>query len=343
MNENKKDIKNYTSEELKFFLHKDKFPKFYAKQIFIWIYQKRVEDFNLMTDLSKENRDILKEAFYFSNLELLKEETSSDGTKKFLFGLEDGLSIETVFIPEARRATLCISTQVGCKFKCGFCMSGQKGFKRDLRVSEIINQYLFVADKISPNKITNIVFMGIGEPLDNFENTTKTVRILTNQRGICLGAKRISISTCGLVPEIYQLAELDLKIKLSVSLHAVNNNIRSRLMPVNKKYPLEVLIPAIEEFSKISKHAVIIEYVLIKDKNTKKEDAGKLAELIEKIGAKLNILVYNGHSQEFLPPKQEEIDNFKKELNKKGIFFTLRKSRGQDINAACGQLRSIME
>jgi len=343
VNKNKIDIKNFTSEELIKVLEKGKFPKFYAKQIFIWIYEKRVEDFHLMTDLSKENRDVLRNMFYFSNLELLKEETSSDGTKKFLFGLEDGLSIESVFIPEVKRSTLCLSTQVGCKFDCSFCVSGKKGFKRDLKVSEIINQYLFIADKIRPDKITNIVFMGIGEPLDNFDNTIKTIKILTKQRGLCLAARRISISTCGLVPEIYKLAELDLKIKLSVSLHAANNDLRNQLMPINKKYPLELLVPAIEQFSKISNHSVILEYVLMKDRNTKKEDAVELAQLIVETGAKLNIIVYNGSSLDFLPPQEEEINNFKNELNKKGIFFTLRKSRGQDINAACGQLKSKIE
>ncbi|MCK5493107.1 MAG: 23S rRNA (adenine(2503)-C(2))-methyltransferase RlmN, partial [Candidatus Omnitrophica bacterium] len=156
-------------------------------------------------------------------------------------------------------------------------------------------------------------------------------------------ARRISISTCGLVPEIYKLAELDLKIKLSVSLHAANNDLRNQLMPINQKYPLELLIPAIEQFSKISNHSVIFEYVLMKDRNTKKEDAVELAQLIVQTGAKLNIIVYNGSSLDFSPPQEEEIDNFKKELNKKGIFFTLRKSRGQDINAACGQLKSKIE
>ena len=343
MNKNKIDIKNFTLEELIKVLEKGKFPKFYAKQIFIWIYEKRVEDFYLMTDLSKENRDVLQSMFYFSNLELLKEETSADGTKKFLFGLEDGLSIEAVFIPEVKRSTLCLSTQVGCKFKCSFCESGKKGFKRNLKVSEIINQYLFIADKIRSDKITNIVFMGIGEPLDNFDNTTKTIKIFIKQRGLCLAARRISISTCGLVPEIYKLAELDLKIKLSVSLHAANNDLRNQLMPINQKYPLELLIPAIEQFSKISNHSVIFEYVLMKDRNTKKEDAVELAQLIVQTGAKLNIIVYNGSSLDFSPPQEEEINNFKNELNKKGIFFTLRKSRGQDINAACGQLKSKIE
>ncbi len=333
-------IYNFTENELKDKLVLKGFPAYAARQVFEWVYEKRVPGFDSMSSLSKKMREFLKENFSISSLSLIRGEKSSDRTEKFLFKLRDNLAIEAVLIPEDARNTLCVSTQVGCKFRCLFCASGEKGFKRNLTPSEIIGQYLAVSDLKVSCKITNIVFMGIGEPLDNFENTIKSINILTNSAGINFSKRRISISTCGLYPEIKKLAKLKLGIKLSVSLHSADNNIRNKLMPINKKYPIEELIPAIREFNKASKDPVTFEYVLIQGINTSREDAKKLAKLLNRVNGKANLIPYNRASSKFKAPLQEKVDIFSHELKRRGVFFTLRKSRGQDINAACGQLRA---
>ena len=333
-------IYNFTEKELKSKLTSNGFPGYTARQIFEWVYDKKVQDFCLMSNLSKELREFLKKSLSTKKLGFIKKEKSSDRTEKFLFKLEDDLAIETVLIPAKERDTLCVSTQVGCKFKCLFCASGEKGFKRNLTAGEIIGQYLSVANLRTSTKITNIVFMGIGEPLDNFENTIKTIEILVNSKGINFAKRRISISTCGLVPEIKKLAKLKLGIRLSVSLHSADNSIRRGLMPINEKYPIEELILAIREFSKESKDPITFECVLIQGVNTSVDQAKKLARLLNGVNGKANLIPYNGVSSKFKAPTQEEIDLFSQELKRRGAFFTLRKSRGQDINAACGQLKA---
>jgi len=333
-------IYNFTEKDLKNKLSSNGFPGYTARQVFEWVYGRRIQNFDLMSNLSKELRGFLRENFSILKLSLINKERSSDQVEKFLFKLEDDLAIETVLIPESSRSTLCVSTQVGCKFKCLFCASGEKGFKRNLTAAEIVNQYLTVASLRASCKITNIVFMGIGEPLDNFENTVNAINILMNSAGINFSKRRISISTCGLVPEIRELAKLKLGIKLSVSLHSADNSIRNKLMPINKKYPIEELILAIREFSKESRDRVTFECVLIQGINTSIDDAGKLAKLINRVNGKANLIPYNGVSSEFKAPTQEEVDIFSQELERRGLFFTIRKSRGQDIDAACGQLKA---
>ncbi|MFH1519763.1 MAG: 23S rRNA (adenine(2503)-C(2))-methyltransferase RlmN [Candidatus Omnitrophota bacterium] len=334
-------IYNFSENELKDKLTSNGFPGYTARQIFEWVYKRRVQDFDLMSNLSKELREFLKENFSISSLSLIKKEKSSDKSEKFLFKLGDDSVIEAVLIPEAARSTLCVSTQVGCKFRCLFCASGEKGFKRNLTAGEIINQYLSTSSLKASPKITNLVFMGIGEPLDNFENTIKSINILMNPAGINFSKRRISLSTCGLIPEIKKLAKLKLGIKLSVSLHSADNSIRNKLMPVNEKYPLDKLMPAIREFSKASKDLVTFECVLIRGINISRDDAKKLAKLLNRVNGKANLIPYNGVSSKFKAPLQEEVDIFSQELKRRGVFFTLRKSRGSDINAACGQLRAV--
>lgn len=338
----KQDLTNYTLIELSDYFASQKIPKFCAQQVFDWVYKKRVENFGKMTNLSKEAKKILQENFSFTSLKLLKKEVSSDGTGKFLWQLSDGFKIESALIPEKERLTLCLSTQVGCKFNCSFCLSGQKGFKRNLCPSEIIGQYLAVST-IAKHKITNIVFMGIGEPLDNFENTVKAVRAFMEPGGLGFAKKRICISTCGLVTQIKKLAQLKLGIKLSISLHSADNHIRTKLMPVNKKYPLGELIGAAQEFAKSENYPVTFEYVLISGINSDTESALALARLMRGVNAKVNLMVYNRSFLVFKAPSAEEIKDFTSALKKNNIFFTLRKSRGQDINAACGQLRALWD
>ncbi|MCM8831149.1 MAG: 23S rRNA (adenine(2503)-C(2))-methyltransferase RlmN [Candidatus Omnitrophica bacterium] len=337
----KADIKEYTLEDLEKEFIKKSLPKFTASQVFSWVYKKRVEDFSLMTDISKVNRHILFKNFYFSKIKILKREVSEDKTEKFLFGLADDTTIESVLIPAGSRNTLCISSQVGCKFFCKFCVSGKFGFRRNLAVSEMVNQYLAIYDLISPAKITNIVFMGVGEPLDNFLNVVKTIKIFTEPKGIYLGKSKICISTCGLLPQIEELIKLNLDVELSISLHSPFSKIRSSIMPVNKIYPIEKLIEIAKKFSKINKKPVTFEYILIKDLNTTKTDALRLAKLLKGFSYKLNLIPYHPNSFcEFKSPLQNEIKDFTSILKEKKVFFTLRKSRGKDINAACGQLRA---
>ncbi len=336
----KENLGEFNLEELRVFLEKNGYPRFYANQIFGWVYKKRVKDFDLMTDISKEGRRFLKNNFYFPSLELIKREVSWDGTEKFLFRLEDNSKIETVLIPEGKRITLCVSTQVGCKFKCRFCVSGLSGFKRNLKASEIISQFLEV-ERISKYRITNIVFMGIGEPLDNFENLIKSIEIITTPCGIYFGKRRICISTIGITPMIRKLKELKIGIKLSISLHSADEKIRTFLMPGTKKFPLKELMKTIRDFSKGERFPVTFEYLMIKDINSQKDDALKLSKLLKGINCKINLISYNPSPYfKWQTPSQEDIEVFKRILRKAGIFFTVRRPRGQDIKAACGQLRA---
>lgn len=336
----KQDIKNFTISELRDLLKKQGLPGYCAVQVFGWIYKKRAENFDLMTDLSKKSRRFLNDNFYFPRLQLVKSEVSCDKTRKFLFRLGDRNHIETVFIPETKRGTICLSTQVGCKFSCKFCVSGKGGFKRNLSASEIVNQYTQVSDTIKPQKITNIVFMGIGEPLDNFDNTVKAVRIFTESKGIHIAKSKICVSTSGITPAIEDLADLNLGVKLSLSLHSADQDLRTKLMPINKKYPLTQVIKAVKQFSHKQKQSVMFEYVLIKGFNSNKEDAVKLANLLKGVRCKVNLIPYNASSFNYTAPLDNEIEQFSRELKKQGVFFTLRKPRGEDISAACGQLRS---
>ena len=336
-----RDIKNYTLEELKQILIKEGFPHYSASQIFNWVYKKRIEDFSSMTDLSKKLRAYLNENFSFPQITIIKKETASCGVSKILYQLKDNSLIETAVIPDEERYTLCLSTQVGCKFRCNFCVSGTTGFRRNLSVSEIINQYL-ITEKILKIKITNIVYMGIGEPLDNFENVVKSIKIFTHPSGIYLGKRRICISTVGIPEKIKKLADLKLGVKLSLSLHSADEEKRKKLIPLAKRYSLKKIMEAVKYFSKKEKFPITFEYLLIKDFNMTEKDAYKLASLLKGIKEyKINLIPYNP-SQFFLwqIPLKEEIENFKNALKKYNLFFTLRKPRGRNIEAACGQLKA---
>ncbi|MFO8052361.1 MAG: 23S rRNA (adenine(2503)-C(2))-methyltransferase RlmN [Candidatus Omnitrophota bacterium] len=331
-------IYNLSLKELQEKLSPKGFSSYSAKQIFGWIYKEKIQDFSLMTNIAKNKRKNLEDIFSFLNFKILKEQRSKDGTEKYLFQLADQETIETVLIPEKQRNTLCVSTQVGCRFNCRFCASKIGGFIRNLNPAEIVNQYL---QPSSQNKITNIVFMGIGEPLDNFKNVVKAIKILTEPAGINFTKKRISISTCGLSDKIKKIAELDLGIKLSISLHAALDEKRNKLMPVNKIYPLSDLVEAIKYYNHRQKYPPTFEYILLADFNLGDSDARRLAKLVKTTGAKLNLIPYNSTGTTLRPPDLEKIDNFKKRLKKENIIFTLRRERGSDIKAACGQLRSF--
>ncbi|MEW5758971.1 MAG: 23S rRNA (adenine(2503)-C(2))-methyltransferase RlmN [Candidatus Omnitrophota bacterium] len=336
------DIKNLTLINLERFLIEKGHSAFRARQIFSWIYQKRNEDFALMTNLSQALKELLRANLYFSKIELIDKFRSEDKTEKFLFRLEDNNSIESVIIPVDKRITFCISTQVGCKYKCLFCASGKSGFIRNLTSGEIVSQILYLKDY--RKDLGNIVFMGIGEPLDNYDNLLLAIRIINDKNGLNIGARKITISTCGLIPQINKLANEKLQVELSVSLHAASDKIREKLMPVNKIYPLEKLIAACKDYYKNTNRQITFEYVLIKDINSSLQDAKNLAKILKGFDAKINLIVYNmipGFG--LIPPDKKEISSFFNQLKNRGVNVTVRRPRGQDIEAACGQLKLIYE
>jgi 23S rRNA (adenine2503-C2)-methyltransferase len=334
------DIKDYSLEELEAIFRNWQEPDYHARQVFTWIYQKQVYSFKAMSNLSLAVRKKLKENFGFKKLELVKLRESIDGTKKFLFLLEDDNLIESVMIPQAGRNTACLSTQVGCKYVCRFCASGMLGFKRNLSAWEIMAQVLEINQNLNPDKISHIVFMGTGEPLDNYDNVLKAILIINAKDGLNIGARRITISTAGVIPGIERLAKEGLQVELSISLHAADDATRSNLMPINKKYPLKDLISACKKYALSTKRQVTFEHVLIKDVNCSVQDARNLSSHLKGWIAKANLLIYNPVKElSFKAPDDKEVSAFKQILQKGGIAVTLRKPRGQDIEGACGQLR----
>jgi len=335
------DIKELGLKELEDKLLSWDLPKYHAKQIFNWIYQKGALDFNKMSDLPATLRKKLAGEFYILGLALADLQKSSDGTTKFLFELVDKDLIEAVNIPSARRATGCISSQVGCKFSCQFCASALKGFKRNLTVGEILDEVLYLKNNTQQAELTHIVFMGTGEPLDNYENVLKSIRMINFPHAFNIGARRITISTSGIIPGIKRLASEDLQIELSLSLHAADDKTRSQLMPVNKRYPLEALIKCCHEYIAKTNRQITFEYILIKGLNSNLASAQNLVKLLKDLRlAKVNLIPANSIRElKIIPPAKAETLAFKECLFKSGINVTLRQERGQDIEAACGQLR----
>ncbi len=334
----KADIKDFTLQELKERLSAAGEPAYRANQIFGWIYKRGVTGFEAMVNIPVSLKTKLNDLFYFGSIKMLQILKSNDGTEKFPFQLIDGRRIETVSIPAKDRETACLSTQVGCKYRCLICASGQNGFVRNLTVSEMINQLLFL---IHTRKIpvTNVVFMGMGEPFDNYENLIKVIRIINSPEGLNIGARRLTVSTGGLVPEIRRFAELGLQVHLAVSLHASNSVLRSKIVPVSRKYPLKELIPACKEYTKRTGRKITFEYTLIQGVNDTVEDARQLAVLAGRIKAKVNIIPLNVFpGLKFQPSGEEAVRRFIQRLQEKRVDVTRRHSRGEDIAAACGQL-----
>lgn len=335
------DIKELNLKELEDKLLSWGSPKYYAKSILNWIYQKGAYEFDSMSNLSAVLRKKLSEEFYILGLKLADLQVSGDRTTKFLFELADGNLIEAVNIPVAKRSTGCISSQVGCKFACNFCASGLKGFKRNLTVGEILDEVLYLKNNSPEVDLTHIVFMGTGEPLDNYENVIKAIRIINSPQAFNIGARRITISTSGIIPQINRLASEDLQIELSISLHGADDKIRSRLMPINKKYPLKELVKCCHEYIAKTNRQITFEYVLIKGLNSDEQSVKSLVELLKGLRlVKVNLIPANPVPElKIMPPSTPQINFFKEYLFKSGINVTLRRERGQDIDAACGQLR----
>lgn len=335
----KKDLKTFTLEELESYLEDNKYPKYHAQQIFIWIYQKKAEDFSSMSNISLELRKKLGEDFYLSSLKLEEKLKSKDETRKYLFGLEDKNAIESVLIPHRERNTVCLSTQVGCKYSCRFCASGAAGFIRNLNQAEILNQVLSIKKDVKRD-ISNIVFMGIGEPLDNYDALLRSIRIINAKYGFYIGQRKITISSCGLVDGINKLTKEGLQVELSISLHSAIDEKRNQIIPLNKKYPLNKLLQSVREFAKITKRKVTFEYILLGGFNTSLEDAKALVSFVGELDCKINLIPFNPVcDSEFLAPAKLEVLFFEDYLLKHNIDVTIRQPRGKDIEAACGQLR----
>jgi len=335
------DIKELSLKELEDKLLSWGTPKYHAQVIFNWIYQKSVYQFSQMSNLPAPLRKVLAAEFSILGLALADLQESSDGTTKFLFELTDKNLVEAVNIPAARRVTGCISSQVGCKFGCNFCASALGGFKRNLTSGEILDEVLYLKNNLKTGHLTHIVFMGTGEPMDNYDQVIKAVRTINSAEGFNIGARRITISTCGIIPGIKKLQDEDLQVELSISLHAADDLTRNQIMPVNKKYPLEALMKCCQEYIEQTNRQITFEYILIKGFNADISSAERLAALLKGLRlAKVNLIPANPIKElKMSPPLEKEIVLFKNKLFGLGINVTLRKERGQNIDAACGQLR----
>ena len=334
-----KNIKDYNLEQLKDELESLGEKKYRAEQIFKWIYVDKVNSFDEMTNLSISLREKLKNNYSINNFKVIKRQVSSDGTQKFLFDILDGNAIESVLMKYHHGNTICVSSQVGCKMGCKFCASTGIKFVRSLSAGEIVEQVLAV-ERESGEKISNIVFMGIGEPLDNYDNVIYAIRILNNPKGLNIGARHISVSTSGIVPRIYDLAKENIQCTLSVSLHATNNEKRSQMMPINKKYSIEELIKACKDYINITNKRISFEYALAKDNNDNLEDAKQLVSLLKGMLCHVNLIPINKiENGNFVKSSNENIIKFRDYLNDDGIVATIRRELGSDIDAACGQLR----
>ena len=334
-----KNIKDYNLEDLKQEMLSIGEKPYRAEQIFKWIYIDKVKTFEEMTNLSLELRKKLEENYTMCNFKILKKQESSDGTKKYLFDVLDGNAIETVLMEYNSWRTICVSSQIGCKMGCKFCASTGIPFVRNLTSGEIVEQILAVEQDIQ-DRISNVVFMGIGEPLDNYENVIKAIKIINNPKGINIGARHISVSTSGLVPRIYDLANENIQCTLSISLHATTDEKRSSMMPINNRYNIAELMQACRDYIKITNKRISFEYALAKDNNDNLEDAKELVNLLKGMICHVNLIPINKiENGKFTKSSNENIIKFRDYLNEHGIVATIRRELGSDIDAACGQLR----
>ncbi|TYQ15624.1 UNVERIFIED_CONTAM: 23S rRNA m(2)A-2503 methyltransferase [Acetivibrio alkalicellulosi] len=333
------DLLNMNIDELKEFLVEMGEEKFRAGQIFKWV-NKGVKDIDHMTNLSKPLREKLKEKAYVNKFDIIKKIVSQiDGTIKYVFKLYDDEIIESVLMKYSHGFSVCISSQVGCKMGCKFCASTMDSFSRNLSASEMLDQVITIGKDIE-ERISNIVVMGIGEPLDNYDNILKFLRLVNHKEGLNIGMRHISISTCGLVPRILELSKENIPVTLSISLHAPNDETRGKIMPINKKYPLDKLIEACKIYTEATNRRITFEYSLIDSVNDKREDAIKLARLIKGMLCHVNLIPVNTVSSTgFVKSSKEKIQMFKNVVESYGIETTVRREMGSDINAACGQLR----
>lgn len=332
---------SFTLQDLEDFLKKYGKEKFRAQQIFKWVYESRVTDFDQMLNLSKDLRSELKNLITFKLPPVLKHLISVDGTQKFLFDVRDGNSIEAVVIPSDDRLTLCVSSEIGCNMACHFCFTGKQKLKRRLTADEIVGQFMVVQDSLAKEgqgrKLSNIVFMGMGEPLDNSDNVFKSIEVIHSPWGVNLSRKKITVSTSGLIPEMYKVAEA--KVRLAVSLNGYSDEVRSLVMPINKKYPLKDLLEECKRYHRATGEKITMEYVLLKGVTDQIDHARQLVKLLRDVPCKINLIPFNEHpGSGFERPSDETVQAFHQETQKLGAQTLLRRTMGRDIFAACGQL-----
>jgi len=346
-----KTILDLTKEELEEIVS----PKFRAKQIYHWIYQKYANSFEQMNNIPKDIKEKLSSEYVVNPLELVKVEESLDGSKKYLFRLHDGYTMETVLLPMKKKKvdedgktihltkySICVSSQVGCKIGCAFCLTAKEGFKRNLTSGEILAQVIYLKrdNDIAQNRSLNIVYMGMGEPLDNMVNVVKAIKMFKDPDGLAIGARRQTLSTSGLSHQIEKLGKMDLGILLAISLHAVDDELREKLMPINKAYNIESVINAVKNFPIDARKRVMFEYLVMKGLNDDRTSAKKLVKLLHGIKAKVNLIYFNPYpNSPFQRPSEKDMMDFKDYLNDHGVLCTIRQSKGLDISAACGQLK----
>lgn len=334
------NISEFTKEELVEYIENLGEKKFHASQIYKWIHKENVTNFDDMTDISKSLRDKLKENTYILELNILEAQKSKkDGTIKFLIKLDDSSAIESVFMKYNHGNTICVSTQVGCKMGCKFCASTKEGYERNLLASEIEGQ-IHAVEKYTNERISNVVYMGIGEPLDNYDNVVKSIKLINSPLGLNIGARHISLSTCGVVPNIYKLADENMQCTLSISLHFTDDEERKKVMPIANRYSIKELIDACKYYINKTGRRISFEYALINDINDTKEVALSLAKLLRGMIAHVNLIPVNEIKNGiYSKPKEQNIEMFMNTLNSCGIITTVRRELGSDIDAACGQLR----
>lgn len=336
------NIYNYRLEDLKEYFKNINEKEFKATQVYEWLYKKRVKSFDEMTNIKKEVIEKLKQDFSIEPLRILKKQIDTD-VCKYLFELSDNNKIEAVLMKHDYGNSLCVSTQVGCNMSCAFCESGRLKKVRNLKSYEMVLQILEVEEDLNI-RISHIVLMGIGEPFDNYENVMNFIDIINEPKGIDLGARHITVSTSGLVPKINEFANNPKQVNLAISLHAPNNEIRNKIMPINKAYPIEKLIESVKEYIKKTNRRVTFEYIMLKDINDKVENAIELSKLLKGINCYVNLIPYNETSHiEYKKSEKEQILKFYDTLKKNNINVTVRKEFGKKVSAACGQLRSNYE
>ena len=320
--------------------------KYRATQLFKWIYEKRVGSFDEMSNVSLKFRDILKEEYSLEKPKIFTKQVSKDGTIKLLLELSDGSKVETVLMRYNYGNVACVTSEVGCNMGCAFCASGLLKKKRELKVSELVGQVLVLDDllKEENSRISHVVVMGTGEPFDNYENVLDFIRILNHPYGFAIGARHITVSTCGIVPQIYRYAKAGLQINLAISLHAPNNEIRNKIMPINRQYDINELMEAVKFYEKTAGRRVTFEYILLKDINDSKECAIELSKLIKGTLAYVNLIPFNPVNElKYRRSDEKSVHDFLDTLMKNGVTATIRKEFGTDIDAACGQLRAKNE
>jgi 23S rRNA (adenine2503-C2)-methyltransferase len=339
-----KDFYSFTRDGLRDFLKSEcSVPSFTADQVFEWVYKHGLTDFSLMSNISKANRELFATIFSFEPAKQVSRQISVDGTRKYLFEVSKGMKVESVMIKQPGRMTLCISSQYGCAMGCTFCQTAQMGFQGNLSAGDIIRQVLAVKEdaKLFSDDFQNIVFMGMGEPLHNFEGVTGAMKILLDPNGFGIGPRKITVSSVGLVPAIERFGQLDLGINLAVSLNATTDEVRSKIMPVNRKYPLEKLISCLKGFPLPKRKKITIEYVMLAGVNDSRADLERLPILLKGLGVKINLIPYNENAGlGFKTPSRTKVMDWNKQLNDLGLASTIRWSKGVDIDAACGQLNS---